>query len=562
MGSENQRTVFAEEEEDGIEEDEDEEEIMELRTPGASDENQNPSYRPRYAADIDIMTPIAERTFEVTTTTTGMLPSAFKFRMEDASVAALQLAAELRQEEEQEEQEEEQPQEWDPREGQGYPMEQDEYDEEDEGHFTTDDPMVQDRTSTLSLYDAMDIASSFKPPNPCTPFDPAIVDTLLSLAPANTTTHDLRAYPINQLAALNKFCKRHGSATEPYPLRLGERDYEVVGKLGEGGFGAVFSAKDITLLESEDYYEEEEDSNPMVAIKVVSPSNLWEHHILHTIHTSIPTPLVRASIITPHELYAYADESYLILEQCTHGTLLELVNRVHEINVGQKGGCLDELLVIFFTVELLRFTEAMHARGFIHGDLKIDNCLLRLEHSTTWANGYQAGGAGGWSAKGLKIIDFGRTIDTRQFPSHPQQQQQQQQFVADWPVDGKDCREMREGRPWTYQPDYFGMAGIVYCMLYGKHLEDSGLVETSVGAEKRLKLGAGFRRYWQVEMWTEFFDVLLNPTTVRPGGELPLCDELGRIRVKFEEWLKRNDKGVPISLKGLLKKVAIASERG
>lgn len=533
-----------------------EEDVIELRTPGAdqNDENVGPSYRARYAADIDIMTPIAERTFEVTTT--GSLPSAFKIK--DATVAAMQLAAELRQEEEQELGRQE-PLRYaaDAAYPSEHPMNED---EEDEDHFTTDDPMLQDtesRTGSLSLFDAMDVASSFRPSNPCTPFDPSITSTLLSLLPVNSAFYDYRNEEAVQLADLQKFCKkqeRRGSSSsssfsDRYPLSLGNVQYEILSKLGEGGFGAVFAAEDTTLADNDP------DEVIPVAIKVVRPKNLWEFHVLHNLRSSLP-PDLRTSIIEPHALFAFRDESFLILEMCSRGTLLDLVNRVHEINVGQKGACLDELLVVFFTIELLRLLEGIHARGFIHGDLKIDNCLLRLEDvpggSSAWSSAYHPDGSGGWSYKGIKLIDFGRTIDTRQFPKG-------QLFVADWPTDVRDCREMREGEPWTYQPDYFGLAGIVYCMLYGRYFDEKSVVE---GQEGTYKLSASFKRYWQVDLWTELFDLLLNPTLVRPGGQLPLCAELTSIRLKFEEWLQKNDRGVARSLQGLIKKVAIASERG
>jgi hypothetical protein len=53
------------------------------------------SHRGRYGKQIDVMTPITERTFEVTTTTTLRPHDA-----NDATSAALELAAELRADEE------------------------------------------------------------------------------------------------------------------------------------------------------------------------------------------------------------------------------------------------------------------------------------------------------------------------------------------------------------------------------------------------------------------------------------------------------------------------------
>lgn len=40
---------------------------------------------------------------------------------------------------------------------------------------------------------------------------------------------------------------------------------------------------------------------------------------------------------------------------------------------------MDELLVMFYTVELLKSLETIHAAGIIHGDIKPDNLFLRSD---------------------------------------------------------------------------------------------------------------------------------------------------------------------------------------
>jgi checkpoint serine/threonine-protein kinase len=47
---------------------------------------------------------------------------------------------------------------------------------------------------------------------------------------------------------------------------------------------------------------------------------------------------------------------------------------------------------------------------------------------------------------------------------------EKQKFKADWKVDERDCVEMREEREWSYETDYFGLASICYCMLFGKYI--------------------------------------------------------------------------------------------
>lgn len=231
------------------------------------------------------------------------------------------------------------------------------------------------------------------------------------------------------------------------------------------------------------------------------------------------------------------------------------MNNASKAGVAQQGGNLDELLVMFFAVELLRLLTGMHDIGFIHGDLKIDNCLLRLEDvpggSSAWDSQYQPSGEGGWACKGASLIDFGRTIDTRLFPAG-------QQFIAEWASDERDCIEIQEGRPWTFQTDYFGLAGIVYCMLFGKYIHTSAIVSDADG---RRKIGTPFKRYWQTELWTELFDILLNPTKVRTDSSMPLSPEIGEVRAKMEEWLKVNCQRSSNTLKGLLKKVEMSCLR-
>ncbi|CCM01398.1 uncharacterized protein FIBRA_03449 [Fibroporia radiculosa] len=498
---------------------------------------------------FNVMTPITERTLEYTasmrgsTTPRDVLDGIAVYR--DPVETAEQLAAELREEDIRDE-------------------------EGDDSDLASATEYIEEKTGTLSLSDVLSVASSFKPPNPCNPFDPPIMSTLLSLIPPDHDFHDIRQYEAHQLDALQKFAKKKSRRTsgntttsraledaETFPLIILDRHFAVIDKLGEGGFGSVFEAIDQNMASRDDDMddEEESDESTRVALKIVKPRNLWEFHVLRRIHRTLPAQL-RQSIISPQVLYAFRDESFLVLELCKQGTLLDIVNRASQAGITQQGACLDELLVVFFTIELMRLLEGLHRAGFIHGDVKVDNCLLRLEDvpgpASAWSSLYQPSGEGGWSRKGIKMIDFGRTIDTRLFPAS-------QQYIAEWPTDARDCIEIRENRSWTYQTDYFGLAGIIYCMLYGKYIEASSVITSPPTAERhqRYKLATPLKRYWQVDLWTRLFDLLLNPCLIRPDGQLPVCDELLELRVEMESWLQANCNRASNSLKGLLKKIGI-----
>ncbi|KZT00784.1 uncharacterized protein LAESUDRAFT_665354 [Laetiporus sulphureus 93-53] len=498
---------------------------------------------------VDVMTPITERTFEYTLSTRGT-PSEALNVYRDPVEAAEQLAAELQRDDE----------------------------EGVDGDLATSTIFMNGKPGHSSLSRTLEATSAFRPANPCNPFDPPIITTLLSLIPPDHEFHNLKSINAGHLDALQKFAKKKSRRTsgntssrftddlETLPISLSDRNFAVIGKLGEGGFGAVFEAIDLDMQARRDEEDEDEDDDDAqdkckVALKVVKPRNLWEYHVLRRIHRSLPTHLTR-SIVIPQALYAYRDESYLVLELCKQGTLLDIVNRAAQAGITQQGACLDELLVMFFSIELMRLLEGLHRAGFIHGDMKIDNCLLRLEDvpgpSSAWSSEYDPSGEGGWSYKGIKLIDFGRTIDTGLFPAN-------QRFIAEWPTDARDCLEIREGRPWTYQTDYFGLAGIIYCMLYGKYIEASSIAPSSspgpIG-EQRYKLAAPLKRYWQGEIWTRLFDLLINPCLVRPDSKLPVCDELAELRVEMEVWLQANCNRASNSLKGLLKKIGIYILKG
>jgi checkpoint serine/threonine-protein kinase len=215
---------------------------------------------------------------------------------------------------------------------------------------------------------------------------------------------------------------------------------------------------------------------------------------------------------------------------------------------------MDELLAAFFTVELLRTVEALHSKQILHGDLKADNCLLRLDlaDNAGLESLYSPDGSGGWAERGVTLIDFGRGIDMRAFRPDVQ-------FIADWKTGQQDCVEMREGRPWTWQVDYHGLAGIVHCLLFGKYIEtvrcDAGGLGVAGG--KRYKIRESLKRYWQTEMWGEVFELLLNPggfVEGEDGGKMPVLKGMRAVRERMEEWLVGScERGV--GLKGLLGKV-------
>jgi len=350
--------------------------------------------------------------------------------------------------------------------------------------------------------------------------------------------------------------------------------YSIKKELGAGAFAPVYLVENSNPHATTD--GEDEDA-PVVmgkgafaaahgrraaleALKMETPPSAWEFYMMRLAHARLgPQHRAAASISPALECHIYQEETFLFLPYYPHGTLLDVVNRFR----AEPSGAMDEPLAMFYAIELLRTVEALHAKHLLHGDLKADNCLVRLDPLSLWCSGsssssdggqlasqWRADGAGGWAARGLVLIDLGRAIDMRAFAPDVR-------FVADWKTSAQDCAEMREGRPWTWQIDYHGLAGVLHTLLFGRYLE-TARCENSGGLTRRYRLRESLKRYWQTDIWAAAFDMLLNPVaaaeTSEDGGRMPLLQGMRAVRERMEAWLEANcERGV--GLKSLMGKV-------
>jgi len=342
-----------------------------------------------------------------------------------------------------------------------------------------------------------------------------------------------------------------------------DRTYTVKRELGKGAFAPVY------LVESAAVDDEQENQpsqmgkgdfglkrQSLEAVKMEEPPSAWEFYIMRQAKRRLGVSRAADSVIHAYEMHMFRDECYLIEEFRDQGTLLDLVNIARAEN-----GVMDEQLAMFFTIELFRTVEAIHAKGLIHGDMKSDNILVRfdaLSKEDHWDSQYKPDGRDGWASKGVSLIDFGRGIDMKVFTPSVQ-------FIADWPTTEADCAEMRELRPWTYQIDYHGLAGIVHNLLFGKYISTTAerAATLGAGATKTYRIKESLKRYWQVDIWQECFDLLLNPLmhlAGEEGAKLPVLKGMKETREKMETWLESScEKGV--GLKSLVRRMEEAVKK-
>lgn len=343
-----------------------------------------------------------------------------------------------------------------------------------------------------------------------------------------------------------------------------EGTYTLKRELGAGTFAPVYLVQN-SAAASDQAPANDENRPPsrvgkqahrklLEAVKMEDPPSTWEFYILRQSHRRLGVSRAAESIVRAHEMHLFRDECFLIEEYRDQGTLLDLVNiaRLDSSSSSSSGGGMDEMLAMWLTIELLRTVEALHSKQLIHGDLKGDNVLVRFDDpgaETDWSPTYFPSGAHGWASKGVCLIDFGRGVDMKQYLPNVA-------FIAEWKTSEADCAEMRELRPWTYQIDYHGLAGIVHSLLFGKYMETIGEKGGALGqgATKTYRIRENLKRYWQTEIWGEVFHLLLNPLAClekEEGRRMPVLSGMKGVRERMEGWLEEHcERGV--GLKGMI----------
>ncbi|KAL4445967.1 hypothetical protein ABPG74_010959 [Tetrahymena malaccensis] len=135
-----------------------------------------------------------------------------------------------------------------------------------------------------------------------------------------------------------------------------ERSYEVLSKLGKGGFAKVYLAKDIS-------------SSEQYAIKVVDKSSLEKDSFKEKLNQEIKIQksLNHENVVKYYTSFEDSQNVYIVLEYCSNQTFKELLDRRKR---------LTEIEVKSHLFQIIQSLKYIHSKGVIHRDLKIANIFL------------------------------------------------------------------------------------------------------------------------------------------------------------------------------------------
>lgn len=304
----------------------------------------------------------------------------------------------------------------------------------------------------------------------------------------------------------------------PFILQITPYSLSIVESLAQGGHARVFKAKNM--------------NNVACAVKIQLPPHTYEYCMLKRTIAAL-APNCSRCVVRPISFHHFQNASCLVMEYCPQGTLLAAVNKIKMFNFQTTSTAtpgLAEPLAMFLTIRLLKCVAAIHLSGFVHGDIKPDNVMLNFEKlksqisATCASNVYTGHDDEYWASKQIKMIDFGRAVDLNLSPSG-------QKFIAGWNTNLNDdppqAHRHGEWEPWVL--DYWGTAKVIYCLLFGQHMQ-------VIPAGGQWVIKKPLKRWWHTPIWNKTFNILLNPTQ-----DLPMTSLLHDIRKEMQTYLTERD---------------------
>lgn len=359
--------------------------------------------------------------------------------------------------------------------------------------------------------------------NGINPWDPSTMNDLLKKIYPLITKFD--GYHSNTKSYTGKVAlSTLKNASRNKVIEIGGMKYHIKGCAGQGGFAQVYKA------------HVNSDPDDVVALKIQKPAFSWEFYMYRQLDQRI-SGRERSSYGFAHRIHLYSDCSILVCDYLSHGTLQDVINSYVVI-----GKSMEEVLCIYYTIEMLHMVETLHDVGLIHGDFKPDNLLIRYARGSLTEDEF-LDRCGSWPDQGLCLVDWGRGIDLHLFSDNTI-------FKGDCRTSGFRCIEMQEDKPWKFQVDAYGLCAVVHVMLHNSYMEIVKKESSDGGFVYLPRLP--FKRYWNIELWKNFFTKMLNNYPGRDDRKL-----LQELKKSFQDYMGSDPQHIR-KLKELLGKQRIS----
>lgn len=131
------------------------------------------------------------------------------------------------------------------------------------------------------------------------------------------------------------------------------------------------------------------------------------------------------------------------------------------------------------------------------------------------------------------LVDFGRAKDLSSPSVSKNQHPLDTQFIGTCCADEMMCVTMRQGLPWSFDVDTFGLCASLHVLLFGCHMKVAQTSKNRWMPKERL------RRYHNADLWHDIFDTLLNIEYASKAalGSRPMS--VHQLRERIEGHLKR-----------------------
>ncbi|CEP16371.1 hypothetical protein [Parasitella parasitica] len=266
-------------------------------------------------------------------------------------------------------------------------------------------------------------------------------------------------------------------------ITLDKDTFHVVSELGQGGLANVYLVQNTKTFA---YY----------GLKVQQPAHPWEYYIFCQIHDRKTNEI---SVLDVYDFYQYSDASFLLMSLIRNGTLLDALNLYRPLK-----SYMPEPIVLIIMMHLLEDLIKLHGIQIAHNDLKLDNIMLS---TSVEESGFPK----------IMMIDFGLAIDVSASPP-------QSLFRANWaPACPKSDFPKLNQLYAPFHADYWQLATIAHLLLYGTPMQ------TFKNKGAPYSIQQPIRRYWHKEIWTDFFQIMLNPASFSEE------DNLSRLLSRFQQ---------------------------